>query len=159
MSTSKIMTGARAILRIGGKEIGIFSECSWSYRLDIAPAYVLGRYSVAETTYTGSDPVSVDCAGFRPVGDAFGPHQTLTGTTALVPLLADLPNYSNVEIEIFDRQSGNSLMKVVECKPTGYSTALRARDQETISISFVGKRVSADGIENVDPGTVFPGAI
>lgn len=160
MSASKIMTGARALLFINGKEIGIFSECSWSYRLDISPAYILGRYSVAETTYTGSDPVSLECAGFRPFDGQvnLGPHQIVNGTS-LVPLLNELSSYGNIDIEVFDRQTQQSVMKVVECKPTGYSTSLRARDQETLSIGFMGKRVEADGIPNLDNGSVFPGSV
>ena len=143
------MTGARSLIWVGNKQIGFFSSCDWSYTTDVQPAYVLGRFSVAEITYVDAGPVTVRCAGFRAFDGtgANGPHQVLTGSTQLVPTLNKLLSAPSVGIEIVDRQSGQIMMKVVNAKATGYSTSLRARDQETISIDFMGMRVTT-GAEN-----------
>lgn len=150
-AASKIMTGARAVFSIGGKEIGFFSSCDWSYSVDVQPAYVLGRYSVAETTYTSAAPVTVRCAGFRAfdgkAGDEkLGPHQK-AGAAKLVPTLNDLLNAQSVDILIVDRQTGKSMMRVINAKSTGYNTSLRAREQQTMSFEFMGMRVTT-GEEN-----------
>lgn len=145
------MTGARAIISVGNKEIGFFSSCDWSYSIDVQPAYVLGRYSVAETTYTSAAPVTVRCAGFRAFDgtDKNGPHQLLSsGTSKLVPTINDLLNAESVDIVIVDRQNPDKVyMKVINAKATGYSTSLRAREQQTISVEFMGMRVTT-GSEN-----------
>jgi hypothetical protein len=148
-TASKIMTGARALIYVGGKQIGFFSSVDWSYSVDVQPAYVLGRFSVAEITYVDAGPVTVRCAGFRAFDgtEANGPHQTLTGATQLVPTLNKLLSAPSVDIEIVDRQTGKSVMKVINAKATNYSTSLRARDQETISVDFMGMRVTT-GAEN-----------
>lgn len=148
---SKIMTGARAVFSIGGKPIGFFSSCDWSYSVDVQPAYVLGRYSVAETTYTSAAPVTVRCAGFRAfdgkAGDKnLGPHQQ-AGAARLVPTLNDLLNAESVDILIVDRQTDEQVMRVINAKSTGYNTSLRAREQQTMSFEFMGMRVTT-GQEN-----------
>ena len=150
-AASKIMTGARALISIGNKQIGFFSSCDWSYSIDVQPAYVLGRYGVAEPTYTSAPPVTVRCAGFRAFDGSSenGPHQLLSsGDSKLVPTLNDLLNAQSVDIVIVDRQNPDKVfMKVVNAKSTGYNTSLRAREQQTMSVEFVGMRVTA-GSEN-----------
>jgi hypothetical protein len=160
---SKIMTGARALIYVGGKQIGFFSSCDWSYQLRVEPAYILGRYSVAELTYTDAEVVTVRCAGFRPFDktENFGPHQSLNGGK-LVPTLAELASANSIDIVIVDRETNRAVMQVQEARCTGYNTSLRAREQQTISMDFMGKRVSAEGAENVVEGgntAVFPGNI
>lgn len=165
--SSKIMTGARALIYISGKPIGFFSSCDWGYATRVEPAYILGRYSVAELTYVDAEPVSVRCAGFRALSENAtsgnnGPHQTMPNGSGLVPTLAQLINAPTVDIEIYDRADPNKLiMRVIDAKATGYTTSLRAREQETISIDFMGKRVSAEFDENNVEGSnaaTFPGA-
>lgn len=164
---SSIMTGARALIYVGGKAIGFFSSCDWAYQVRVEPAYILGRYSVAELTYVDAEPVTVRCAGFRALSTNEttgnnGPHQPLPTGSGLVPTLAQLINAPTVDIEIYDRNDPNKLiMRVIDAKATDYTTSLRAREQETISISFMGKRVSAEFDENNVEGAnaaTFPGA-
>lgn len=166
---SKIMTGARALIYVGGKAIGFFSSCDWSYQTRVEPAYILGRYSVAELTYVDAEPVTVRCAGFRALSDDEGtknngPHQILPDSQkGLVPTLNQLIDAPSVDIVIYDRQNPDkAIMRVVEAKAVSYSTSLRAREQETISIDFMGKRVSAEFDENNVEGVsaaTFPGTI
>lgn len=158
-AASKIMTGARAVFYIGNKPIGFFSSCDWSYTVDVQPAYVLGRYSVAETTYTSAAPVTVRCAGFRAFdgkdgADSLGPHQSV-GAAKLVPTLNDLLDAQSVDIVITDRQTKEIVMKVVNAKSTGYNTSLRAREQQTMSFEFMGMRVTtgAENEENLSEGS------
>lgn len=165
--TSRIMTGARALVYVGGKQIGFFSSCDWGYATRVEPAYILGRYSVAELTYVDAEPVTVSCAGFRALSENAttgnnGPHQTLPTGAGLVPTLTQLIEAPSVDIEIYDRADPNKLiMRVIDAKAVRYATSLRAREQETISIEFMGKRVSAEFDENNVEGrnaATFPGA-
>ena len=143
-STSKIMTGARALIYIGNTQIGFFSSCDWSYAADVQPAYTLGRYSPAAITYVDTAPVMVSCAGFRAFdGTASnGPHQTLAAGPKLVPTIDQLMSAPSVDIVITDRYTNKTVMKVANAKATGYSTGLRAREQQSLSVTFMGMRVS-----------------
>ena len=118
------------------------------------PAYVLGRDSVAETTYTSAAPVTVRCAGFRAfdgaAGGDLGPHQELNDSakTKLVPTLDKLLNAQSVDIVIVDRQTNKQVMVVKNAKSTGYNTSLRAREQQTMSFEFMGMRVTTGEEDN-----------
>lgn len=137
MAGHKIFTGARAILRINNQAIGVFSRVSYSVNYDAAPAYILGRYSAAEITYTSAEVVSVDAAGFRIIGK--GPHAYLS-----VPKLQDLLNHSSISIDIIDRRGGSggppTVLKVFHVRPLGFATEISARGQVEISVRFVGIR-------------------
>lgn len=133
MSTHEILTGARAVLRINNVPVGVFARVSWSVAYDAAPAYVLGRYSAAEITYTGAEIVSVDAVGFRIIGR--GAHQV-----ASLPKLQELLNHDSISLSIVDRRTGEEFFKVYHVRPVGYSSDVAPRSQSELSVRFIGIR-------------------
>lgn len=133
MSTHEILTGARAVLRINNAPVGIFTQVSWSVNYDVAPAYVLGRYTAAEITYTSAEVVSVDAVGFRIIDR--GAHQA-----ASLPQLQDLLNHSSISLSIVDRRTGQEFFKLYHVRPMGYSSGISARGQVELSVRFIGIR-------------------
>lgn len=130
------MTGARALFQIvdpntGPLTVGIFNSCSWGLAYDTADIYVLGRYSADEIIYTAQETVRVSCSGWKVVGH--GAHQD-----AKVPHLQDLLNHQYIELQIVDRQTGQTIAKIHSVRPEGYSTSLSARQPEEITVTFKG---------------------
>jgi hypothetical protein len=144
---SKVMSGARAKLAITRGNttqwVGIFNSVSWGMAYDVAPAYVLGRFSAASLEYTGQSTVGVSCSGWRVVGS--GPH-----VAASMPKLGDLltENAGYMVIVIVDRQTGETIARIKDVKAESYSTSLASRDLEQVTVNFVGKRVDDESTEN-----------
>ena len=141
-----ILTGARAQLIINGKIVGLFTSCSYNVTYDANPAFILGRYSAAEITYTAQDVISVDATGFRVI-DA-GPH-----AVASVPKLQELLNHEDISLSLIDRKTGKNFMTVVGVRPMGYSSSVTARGVVEVSARFMGLRAEDEaGTQNESGG-------
>ena len=133
----KVMNGARAKLSIIDPNtntvqvVGIFNSVSLALQYSTQPVFILGRYSTAEIDYTGMEPVSVTASGWRVVGS--GAH-----AAAKVPKLQDLLQHEYLQLQIIDRQTGQTVAKVTNVRPTGYSTTIDARNLEQLTVTFVG---------------------
>lgn len=134
---SKVMHGARAKLMISdpstGKvdTVGIFSNVSFGVQYDVAPVFLLGRFSADELVYTGQEVVNINATGFRVIGS--GPHKV-----AGVPELAELLSRGYLQMVVWDRGSNQPIAKFHSVKAVGYSTTLSSRQLEEMSVSFVG---------------------
>jgi hypothetical protein len=151
MSTGSILTGARAQLMINGKIIGLFTSCSYSLNYDVNPAFILGRYSAAELTYTGQDVVSVDANGFRVIaesGNNTGPH-----TIASVPKLQELMTAGEITLALSDRKTGKVFMQVTGVKPVGYSSSVSARGVVELGCRFMGRLIDTEEGSNNESGS------
>jgi hypothetical protein len=139
MAASKVIHGARAILSVSGKKVGFFANCSWNVNLDVAPVYIIGRLSAAELVYTGAEVVSVTAAGFRIMDQgAFGS----TSGVQLIPKLTEMLTYEDISIELTDRSAADpakaTIMKVSNCKATGFSSQVSPRSLQEFTVTFQG---------------------
>jgi len=134
MATNKVMSGARGQLFIEGQLIGIFSDVSYGVDIDVAPAFVLGRFSPSELTVTGQEAISINATGWRIVGQ--GPY-----VSAGVPKLQDLLTADDITISLYDRETGQFIMTVVGCRSTGWNTTLNSKAQQTVTVRFLGLRL------------------
>jgi hypothetical protein len=148
-TTAKTMTGARARLIVDGKLIGIFQECRYALQFHSAPVYILGNYAPQEITLTSQEPVTVVCTGWRVID--LGPHSAQGGK---VPRLQDLLQHEDISISIFDRQTNKEIMTVVGVRPTGYSTDLATGNQQRITVTFQGLKLSDETGDQDDIGGV-----
>ena len=128
---NKVINGARAKLIISDRVVGIFNGLSISFSYDAQPVYVLGRFEPVEINYTSQAPVTVRASGWRVIDH--GPH-----VSAKLPKLQDLINQSYISLDVVDRQTGKVFGKIRDVKCTGFSTNIGARQQEEISVEFVG---------------------
>lgn len=145
---AKTMTGARAILWIGGGtdaagkaaapvKVGIFNNVSYGLQYDAQPVYILGRFSPAEIEYTGQEPVGVTASGWRVVGH--GPH-----VDGKVPSLRELLTHEYLLMTIHDRAGAANdppIAHITGVRPTGYTTSLSERQLQNMQLSFIGMLV------------------
>lgn len=150
-SPNKVMTGARAIVKIKTSDngafetVGVFNNVSYGLAYDVNPAFILGRYGPAELDYTAQQPVSIQASGWRVVGS--GAHKA-----AGVPLLQALMSFEYMQFVIVDRQTDLPILTVDQVVPTGYSGTIAARQQTEITVSFMGITISDENGYHQEPG-------
>lgn len=144
-TTQKILSGARAILTVNNRTVGLFTSCSWGVSYDAVPSFTLGRYSPVEITYAGQEAISVTATGFRVIDNG-------AYVAASLPKLQELLNHEDISISIQDRQTGKTIMQVIGVRPTGYSTDVSARGISTFSVNFLGLRASDESGQNEEGG-------
>lgn len=146
--SGKIVHGARAQVILGGKTIGIFTDCSFGSVYDIQPAFVLGRFSPAELDYVAAEPIGISATGWRVVD-----HGPFTEEGGNMPTLQDLLVAEDMVFALYDRQTGKLLARVVGVKHGGFNTSVANRQLESMSLNFVGLRLSDESAENMEaPG-------
>jgi hypothetical protein len=166
MAAASTMTGARAKIVIANPNadgytgvVGMFSDCSFSYSLDLQPIYILGNAGPVESVYTAQEPIRVTCNGFRSVDN--GPF-----AQAGMPPLNQLLTHEYMQIELFDRQSGKSIGIVKQCRPQGFDSGVSARQITSMSLTYMGllfsdetteERSSAGKNEERADANVYPG--
>lgn len=131
MAPPKTFTGARAIMRIDGIPVGHFDSVNWGVTLDLAPIPVLGRYSAAETVYTGYEPVRVTATGWRVI------NQTGLQGQVKFPSIQELLFHEYMQLDCLDRQTGKRVGIMRDARPDTYSTGAAARQASQVSYSFV----------------------
>ena len=136
MSAPKVMSGARAKIGFMTKTkttyFGIYNNFSYSVRYDVAPAYILGRYSAASLDYTSAEIVQCTAVGYRVINH--GPH-----TDGQLPKLADLLTHDSIVLLCLDRLNpSKAIATITDVRPAGYSTSIAARQLEDVSMQYVG---------------------
>lgn len=152
----KIMHGARAqvfAVDANGRSriIGIFNSISYGMALDVAEVQLLGRFTAAELVYTGAETVNVSASGYRSLDH--GPH-----VDGLVPTVSQLLSHEYIELHVLDRQTNRTIAMIRQCRPTGYSTGINARQLEEINFSYKGILVDDESASNAElpNATVLP---
>jgi len=149
MAKAKVMTGARAIVKVDNVIVGLFDSCSYAVNIGAEAIHILGRYSPAEITQTSYEAVTVNCSGFRIIGN--GGH-----LLPKVPKLQDLLNLENVTLTMVDRQSkdGESIMDVKNCIPISYSTGANAKATSRIQVTYMGTHAADEAGAQDEGGAV-----
>lgn len=136
---SKVFVGSRAKIYVKGVLVGLFDSCSYSVNIGAEPAHILGKYNPAEITPTSYEAVTVNCSGFRIIGN--GAH-----VLPAMPKLQDLIHLEAITIHIVDRQEasddntadGPMVMQVSNCIPVSYSSGVNAKATSKIQITYMG---------------------
>ena len=154
---AKTFTGARGKLCIISPDtglnqvVGIFNNVSYNCVLDVTPIFILGRFSAAETVFTGAEPCTVTATGWRVIGQ--GPH-----VAAGVPTLQQLLTSEYMTMILYDRQpdaSGNTpvVATIRNLRSTGFSTSVANRNASEITCSFIGLIVDDESVSQAEsPG-------
>lgn len=149
--SGKVFTGARAKVYVDNVLVGIFDSCSYSVNIGNEAIHLLGRYSADEITLTSYEAVSVNCSGFRLIGN--GGH-----VLPKVPKLQDILNLEEITLAMTDRKAdanAEPVMTVIGCKPVNYSTGAQAKSTSRIQVTYVGTRASdEDGAQDESEGAV-----
>ena len=134
MAKAKVFTGSRAKVYVDNVLVGVFDSCSYAVNVGAEPIFLLGRFSAAEIAPTSYEAVTVNCSGFRLIGN--GGH-----VLPKMPKLQDLLNLEGITLSVVDRQgaAGNEPIMVVQnCIPVNYSTGANAKATSRIQISYLG---------------------
>jgi hypothetical protein len=148
MANTKVMTGARAVLKIDSVVIGIFNSCNFSSSVGLEPIHVLGRYTPAEITPVSYEMVRVNVSGFR----IFKQGVTVLGKYPTVNQLLDLPTFT---LEILDRGENKTILKVRDCICESYSSGFEAKGVSRIQLSIIGTRFAEEDKDGADPDTTI----
>jgi hypothetical protein len=150
MAKSKTMVGSRAKVYVNNVLVGLFDSCSYSFNVSAEPIHILGKFAPDEITPTAAEAVTVDCSGFRIIGQ---------GSYVLpkMPRLQDLLNLEKVTIAVVDRQTGETILTAIGCVPVRHSGAYQAKATSKISISYMGtKMMEEDGDQDEQDAASLP---
>ena len=136
MALPKIMTGARAVLKIKDSIIAFATNVGYRISIPHAPVNVLGRYSAARHEPIGYD-VTVNCGVLR-FADAGGKGNSADGALQIAPKVQDIINFDDIKIEIIDRKTDQTILLVHRARCTDRGGNLGARDLLTENWTFVG---------------------
>lgn len=131
MAQQKTFAGARALVYIEDQLVGLFESCQRGVNLGTEAIHTLGRFSAHEIAITSYEAVSVQCSGFRIIGQ--GVH-----VLPKAPKLQDLLTFNRIRISVVDRQSGSEIMNVQECVPANWNEGDQAKAISRLSITFIG---------------------
>ena len=131
---AKVFTGARAVVSVDNVIVGVFDSCTYAINIGAEPVHILGRFSPAEIAETSYEAVTVNCSGFRVIGN--GGH-----VLPKVPKLQDLLGLENITLSMSDRQgdAGDApILTVHNCVPINYSTGANAKATSRIQVTYLG---------------------
>lgn len=128
---TKVITGARAVVRVKGNIVGIFETCTFNRSYGTEAIHLLGRFSAAEIPYTSAEAVSLSCSGFRVAGN--GVH-----VLPAVPKVQDLLQFEPFEVTVTDRQTGDVILTAHSCVPNGDNGNHNARATSRVTVNYLG---------------------
>lgn len=132
MAKAKTMNGARAKIFVDNVLVGLFDSVDYSISIGTEPIHILGRYSAVEIVPTSYEVVTLNCSGFRLIGN--GGH-----ILPKFPKLQDLLNLENVTLSISDRQApagADPILVAQNCIATSYGTGYSAKSTSRIRITY-----------------------
>ena len=145
------VTGARALVYVNNKLVGIFESCTVANTLSTEAIHLLGRYTPAEIAITAKEAVNVTCSGFRVAGNGIN-------VLPAVPLVQDLLTFEPFTIAVVDRQSSGAnpvpLETIQGVVPTTDNTNYNAKATSRVNISYLGTISSNEAGAQSESGTV-----
>lgn len=147
-----IFAGSRAIVKIQGVPVGLFTQVSYGQTYGAVPNHTLGAEAPQEITYTHQDAIAVDMTGFHILENFVF---SKAGMPQLKNLLSGNPNNStapgtnNIVITIEDRVTGVEVANILDAKAFRWGTQLVARDISTFTVSFLGRFIgTSDNLQD-----------
>lgn len=143
----KVIHGARAQVAIvdpttgKARVIGIWNQFSYRVDFDVQSVYILGRFTAAELTTTGVEPVVITAQGWRIIDH--GPVVE-GGMTAIQNLLTQ----EYIVLKVFDRQSGKAIATIHGCVPTGFSSGVNAKTLQESTNTYLGLLMDDETVQN-----------
>ena len=137
---SNVMSGARTIFKIESKKVMYAQNCTYTKEHNVQPVYVLDQYEpveFAETSYN----FTASCTMFRI------PNSSPT-SQQIIPKLQDILTNPELTMEIIDKSTGVTILRVSGVKCTGETGNFAANELATLTLNFVGRIASDEGGES-----------
>jgi hypothetical protein len=145
----KVVHGARAKVfitdRVTGKTklVGIWNNFSYQVNYDVQPSFILGRFSAAELTTTGVEPVNITAQGFRVIDHGAFEEGRLTN-------VKDLLTQEYLKLDVLDRQTNKKMASIEHCLPTGTSSTLTAKQLTEQTNTYLGLLMDDESTQNAE---------
>ena len=131
---STVMTGAKAIFRLGGTQVAYASSVSFNENIQLDEVNVLDRLEVVEFAEVGYR-VDLSCQNFRVANKS-------VKQLGIMSKLADILTQGELTAEVVDRASGAVILLMEGVKMETRQTTVDARGVMTETWSFKGRKSS-----------------
>jgi hypothetical protein len=131
---SKVMTGAKAIFRLGGNQVAFASSVSYNENIQLEEVNVLDQLEVVEFAEVGYR-VDLSCQNFR-VANAS------VKQLGIMSKLNDILTQGELTAEIIDRATGAVILLMEGVKLESRQTTVDARGLMSETWSFRGRKSS-----------------
>ncbi len=131
---SQTFTGARAVFKIQGTQIAYASNCSYTINHQVQAIETLEKLNPIEHAEVGYD-VSFSCNSFRVANNS-------AVNLGIQPVLESILTQPELTVELIDKISTATMLRIVGVKMTSRSGSVDARGVATESWSFVGLKAS-----------------
>ena len=131
---STIMTGAKAIFRLGGTQVAYASSVSFNENIQLDEVNVLDRLEVVEFAEVGYR-VDLSCQNFRVANKS-------VKQLGIMSKLSQILTQGELTAEIVDRASGAVILLMEGVKMETRQTTVDARGVMTETWSFKGRKSS-----------------
>jgi hypothetical protein len=147
-AATKTFHGTRAILSANlsdgstsdtQSQLGIFESIETGVTQDHFEPFILGRASAGEVAVMGQAPIMVRLSGFRKIEGEnlqYGPYGNKN--LAMNKLQEILADNKELMIQVFDRQSGQVVARVLNCKVVSHNFSVAAKQPARLSLELVG---------------------
>jgi hypothetical protein len=108
---------------------------------DVAPSFILGRYSPAALTTTAVEAVMITASGFRIIDHSFFKDGDLTP-------LKDMLFQEDLTLSVIDRATGKQIATIKGCLPTGVSQDVSSKNLATGSNTYMGLLLNTEDFAN-----------
>lgn len=148
----KTMNGARALVYMTDRNtgetflVGYWNSFGYTVNYDVQPTWILGRYSAAELSTTGVEPVSITAGGWRVVDNGPFKRGRLTN-------VKDLLTQEYLKLEVVDRQTGKKIATIENCLPTGTTSTLSAKALTDSNNTYIGLLLDDESTDNAEAST------
>ena len=131
---STVMTGAKAIFRLGGIQVAYASSVTYNENIQLEEVNVLDQLAVVEHAEVGYR-VDLSCQSFRVANQS-------VKQLGLMPKLNQILTQGELTAEVIDRTTGAVLLLMEGVKLESRQTSLDARGIMTESWTFKGRKSS-----------------
>lgn len=148
---TQVVSGARAIFKIGDKAVAVASNCSYTWAHNHQAVEVLGRESAAEHAELG---MTIEFTA-----DTFRVAAKSITELGFAPKLQDFLTQAELSASIEDKVTNKTLFEVTGVKLSNRAGTVNARGVWTESLTFIGQIPSDDaGKQENSTGTPpYPG--
>ena len=166
-AVAKSMNGARCILVLDGKTVGVAQSVGLSIGFQVDPIFTIGRYETAELVPNSQQPVTITMRMVRIIGNTISPLAALR-----VPILQDTsPNglllNQDFTILLIDRQNNGSpvvsggttgatagaspaFAQIQKCRTTGWTFDSTASQTSEMTLTMTGIYIGDEGVNVTD---------
>lgn len=131
---STVFTGVRAIFKIQGTQIAYASNASYTINHALQPIETLDNLAPLEYAEVGYS-VDFNCSSFRVANKS-------AVSLGIQPVLETILTQPELTVELQDRVTGLTLLRVIGVKMTSRAGTVDARGVSTETWNFVGLKAS-----------------